>query len=250
MTALDDDHLNAVELENVTVDRQSFRSLADCGDDLVELKVNCHSVSDESMLELESCQNLEEFAVTSDLVTDRSLGIVLKGKKELTFIAISAKQVDGRFLGSVDSPLFMLRMDDCRIENDSLKELQRFTSLEVLSLRNSVSINDTGVKAIVGARSLRAVDVTGTQIGSEGLNSLATLEELDTLVLEQCKELDDQCITALIQISDLYRLSVYGTRITRSGVDRLRLAMPDCSIAATAAERWTNPFTGSVLDLN
>lgn len=250
LTALDDDHLTAVELENVTLDRHSLRSLADSGDDLVKLNVTCAGVSDESMFELEPCHNLEDFAVTSDLVTDRSLEVVLNGKRNLKCIAISAKKVDGRFLSIIDSPLFMLRMDDCKIENDPLKEMHRFASLEVLSLRNSVGINDTGVKAIVEARSLRAVDLTGTQIGSEGLNSLATLEELDTLVLEQCSELDDQCIDALIKFSDLYRLSVYGTQITSSGIDRLRLAMPDCSIAGTAAERWTNPFTGSVLDLN
>jgi len=120
----------------------------------------------------------------------------------------------------------------------------------VFSIRHAVNVTDAGIKDVSSLKMLTGLDVTGTKISKVGLLSLSKLESLDTMVLDDCKGINDDCIETLVAFPSITRLSIQNTSLTEAGVMRLREKLPDCKIAVSDEERWVDPFTGTVFNLN
>jgi hypothetical protein len=250
LTALADDELRALDLENVVVDELSMRCLAENSGQLVSLRLHSQLLSDSQLELLDRCPRLQQLIINSDAVTDRSLAAVLRTSRDIEYIEVIGKKVDGSFLTTVMGPLYSLRMDHCGVTDVALKELRRFPELEVLSIDSSRRVTDEGMKSIRLLNNLVGLNISGAAIGKVGLSSLARLESLKTLVIDDCKGIRDDCVEAISRMPALERLSIQNTGLSESAVKRLRERMPDCKIAVTDDERWVDPFSGTILDLD
>lgn len=250
LNALNQDPLHELKLTNVVLDREAIRTLADNADQLVNLQLHCPGLNDSQLAELNRCRSLKSLQISSDKITDQSLTVLVEGTSSLSSMELSGSGISGRFLSKVGGELFSLRLDDCAITDAALNSLQQMPDLEVFSIRHAGQVTDEGIREVCSLKKLTGLDVTGTRISKVGLLSLSTLDSLDTLVLENCKEIDDDCIETLIAVPSIIRLSIQNTGFSKAGVTRLREKLPGCKIAVADEERWVNPFTGTILDLN
>jgi hypothetical protein len=94
---------------------------------------------------------------------------------------------------------------DCsRITDDGIANLRHLESLEHLRLRRTL-ITDKGVGELKRLRKLRILYLSGTVVS-------------------------DDCIPVLRKFTKLEVLFITGTSVTPEGVERLKLALPSCTI--------------------
>ena len=234
---------------NVVLDQEVTQILADNADQLDTLRLRCPALNDSQLAELNRCRSLDVLQISSDKITDQSLTVLVEGTSTLTVMELSGSGINGRFLSKVGKELSWLRLDDCAITDEALKSLRQIPDIEVFSIRHADNVTDAGIRDISSLKMLTGLDVTGTRISKVGLLLLSELETLDTLVLDDCKRVDDECIETLVAFPAIARLSIQNTSLTEAGVTRLREKLPDCKIAVSDEERWVDPFTGTVLDL-
>jgi len=250
LAALNHDPLHAVNLTNVVLDKEATRILADNADQLAELRLRCPALDDSQLAELNRCRSLHSLEIMSDRITDQSLTVLVEGAPRLCSMELSSSGINGRFLSKLAGEMFWLRLDDCAITDEALKSLPQIPNIEVFSIRHAVNVTDAGIKDVSSLKMLTGLDVTGTKISKVGLLSLSKLESLDTMVLDDCKGINDDCIETLVAFPSITRLSIQNTSLTEAGVMRLREKLPDCKISVSVEERWVDPFTGTVFDLN
>lgn len=250
LEALNHDPLHAVNLTNVVLDHEATRILADNADQLAELRLRCPALNDSQLAELNRCPSLHSLEISSDRITDQSLTVLVEGAPRLSSMELSGNEINGRFLSKIGGEMFWLRLDDCAITDEALKSLRQSPEIRVFSIRHAVNVTDAGIKDVSSLKMLTGLDVTGTKISKVGLLSLSKLESLDTMVLDDCKGINDDCIETLVAFPSITRLSIQNTSLTEAGVMRLREKLPDCKISVSVEERWVDPFTGTVFDLN
>ena len=239
-----------MDLENVVLDQKSTQVLVESCENLIELRLQCPSLNDLQLVEFNRCRRLESVTIRSGNITDSSLSAVLVRAKQLSFIELEGRGIDGSFLSKMEGDLSWLRLDNCDITDEGMKGLRHVPRVEILSIKHSGNVTDEGIKIISFLKGLTGLDLSGTKITKRGLALLAGLESLDTLVLDDCKGIDDDCIATIGAFQSISRLSIQNTSLTEAGIRRLRQDMPDCTIAVTDLERWVNPFTGTILNLN
>ena len=100
--------------------------------------------------------------------------------------------------------------------------------LETIHLSRGV-IDEDDLRHLSGMTGLRSVCSGGT-FGAEGLKHISKLSSLEFLWLNGTSATDDevQILATLTKLKDFY---VRGQNLTQSGIDRLKKALPNCSIA-------------------
>lgn len=156
-----------------------------------------------------------------------------------------------RVLGTMTS-LSWLNLSFSRLSDEHLAMLAELSNLEVLNLAKT-SITGHGLQHLRACTKLTSLDLGSTDVTSEGLQSLQYLPQLQSLdlrraqlkgdqysVLHHCPNLSDLTLllstiddAGLEQIADLKiltTLDLRSTQVTEAGVEKLRAALPNCSV--------------------
>ena len=115
-----------------------------------------------------------------------------------------------------------------------LKELTSFPQLQKLDL-NYTAVTSDGLQQLSALTSLTSLNLSNTDVTDERLDALANLTQLQSLDLSKT-QVSDKGVKHLMNLKSLTSLKVYRSRVTKIGLDRLRAALPNCTITPPASE--------------
>lgn len=106
--------------------------------------------------------------------------------------------------------------------------LSEFERLEQLSLTGS-EVSDADVSRLTSLKALQSLDLSYTNITSNGLHVLSRIRVLESLSLNGIP-LDEAAVEPLSQLTRLRSLSLVDTGIAAEGVAIVQNALPGCLI--------------------
>jgi hypothetical protein len=109
--------------------------------------------------------------------------------------------------------------------------LTRFPKVDRLYLRGTPDVTDEGLATLGQQSGLRKLTVVSPKVTDRGVARLAKLNRLESLFIRSDK-VTDQSVETFAQLSALKQLSLLDTQITGDGLQRLKQALPKCSIHA------------------
>jgi hypothetical protein len=109
--------------------------------------------------------------------------------------------------------------------------LTRFSKVDRLYLRGTPDVTDEGLATLGQQSGLRKLTVVSPKVTDRGVARLAKLNRLESLFIRSDK-VTDQSVETIAQLSALKQLSLLDTQITGDGLQRLKQALPKCSIHA------------------
>lgn len=159
---------------------------------------------------------LKQIAVGGNKVTDAGLNS-LRLMPNLNELDVSGVQ-------RTDSGLWSATVTDRALDTIGL-----LTGLQSLNVHGA-KFTDLGFAKLGRLKELRKVDLGETQLSAKALSTLANFEKLQTLSLSKAARVDDDAIPALSQLKALQWVDLSGTAVTADGVQRLRAALPKCTV--------------------
>lgn len=120
-----------------------------------------------------------------------------------------------------------LRLSETKISAKGLRHVAKLPRLRKLSLVNC-RIDDAGLHALQKAPRLKELDLDGTRITDHGISLLPgmRLHELDL-----CNTtITDHSLPYLTKLRRLQELNLRDTGVSQEAIDRLRSALPNCSV--------------------
>jgi dienelactone hydrolase len=121
-----------------------------------------------------------------------------------------------------------LELSRTEVTDAGMRELRGLKALEVLGL-GSDDVGDRALKELRHLPALRALDLSNTRVSNAGLKELRAFKALRTLDLSWTR-VDDAGLKHLAGLSGLRLLNLHKSLVTVSGANRLRKALPRCSI--------------------
>jgi hypothetical protein len=125
--------------------------------------------------------------------------------------------------------LTRVALTDTSVDDDWLRQLAAFRSLERLQLGGCEDVGDAGLESISGLHSLEFLELYHTGVTDDGLSHLRDLQELRMLILFGTRITDDG-LRHLRGLKKLEGLDVSETKVTPAGVESLRRHLPNCDI--------------------
>ena len=175
-------------------------------DKLIIVRRRSAKISDEQMVLLTAVRDLEELNLSGARISDEGL----VNLRDLT----KMKTLD---LWGNDA-----------ITDKGLRHLASMRRLEQLWL-GATEIRGTGLAHLRGMTSLRILHLSHTHVDDAAISRLQNCKNLETLTLFNT-EVTDQCIEQLTQFPNLDYVILGNTKVTDAGLQRLRDALPHCTI--------------------
>lgn len=114
------------------------------------------------------------------------------------------------------------------VDDEDLRALDGLVHLRELNL-DRTHLTDEGMTALEDLQGLNTLSLKFTNVSDQSAEVLVSLSGLDTLYLTGTHITDD-AIPKLAKLQTLRELYVRWTRMSDSGAERLRAAMPNCSV--------------------
>ena len=132
-----------------------------------------------------------------------------------------------------------LYLDATQVTDAGLEHLEKLTSLETLSL-GGTKVTGTGLNHLQPLTSLTTLYLGGTQVNDAALEHVAALKNLKSLYLDGT-QVTDAGLGHFSAMANLRTVRLDGTLVTNEGVQKLRAALPGCSVV-----RWdpSDPLPG------
>jgi hypothetical protein len=145
-----------------------------------------------------------------------------------------------------------LELDLTLVDNRGLEELKRHKRLKRLSLIYT-KVSDSGLEALSGLIELRQLSVgpgvtgrglehlrvlpnlrflhlIGDDVTDDGLKSIGLLQKLESLTISGFGKITERGLLGLATLVNLKELQLTRTSETEAVIDRLRRALPKCTI--------------------
>jgi hypothetical protein len=107
-----------------------------------------------------------------------------------------------------------------------------FDSVQGVGLYDADGATDKQIAAsLLGVPDTRSLQLDGSKAGIETMASISRMKSLRNLMLHRTY-VDDRGLPYLYELSSLENLDLRGTRVTEKGLQKLRSALPTCSITA------------------
>jgi uncharacterized protein (TIGR03067 family) len=114
------------------------------------------------------------------------------------------------------------------VSDVDLKHLASFKELDSISLVET-SVGNGGMKNLAALGSLKRLNLSMTEVDDTGLQALAGLSHLEELDLIGTA-VTDESVNTLSKLTRLKEVDLSLTKVTSEGKQRLRQALPDCSV--------------------
>jgi len=128
------------------------------------------------------------------------------------------------------SNLTDLAVEATQVTDAGLEHLAGLTHLQDLDL-NETQVTDAGLKHLAALTQLRKLDLRRIGLTDAGLEHLAGLTQLQELILRYAQVTEAGLLEHLAGLTQLQDLDLVHTPVTDSGVEKLKLALPGCTIA-------------------
>ncbi|MGH7137855.1 MAG: hypothetical protein ACREHD_19060, partial [Pirellulales bacterium] len=177
-----------------------------------------------------------EFIIVNELPADGSrLLKPLAGHRGIRQIALKGPGVtdetlaDAGRIPALNSAVF----DRARVSDAGLDGLAGASWLQRVAIRRT-PISGEGLDHLQSLPRLTDLDLSGTDVGDAQIGALTRLKMLRVVSLNDTP-LTDEGLAALASCRALATIDLSGTRVTANGVERLRRALPGCTVV------WNRP---------
>jgi CheY-like chemotaxis protein len=160
-------------------------------------------------LNLANCRKLSSLADMREMSSLRAVN--LEGVKEIVVSSV---------LEQLPSSLCSLGLSHCRVSDDDLSALPRFSQLWALDLSHCEDITGAALSHIAKCGTLRVLEVNYCGRLGQGAEGLALLSSLESLSACFCF-LDDAALPHLLALTGLTRLALSGNPLSESALQRL-----------------------------
>lgn len=116
---------------------------------------------------------------------------------------------------------------DCATVDD-IAVVAHLSKLRYLDLENT-KITNEALEHLRNLNRLETLVLSDTEVGDKGIEHLSRLENLVELRLDRTN-ITDSCIEHLVGLKSLAILHVSSTNITSKGVEKIKSALPSCSV--------------------
>jgi uncharacterized protein YjbI with pentapeptide repeats len=177
--------------------------------------------------------NLQHIDLSMTRISDLGL-LELKSLRQVETLNLRyAEQIGDEGLAAVKEWKRLRRVDlrGAKVTDTTLTYFDISGSQRTDSGLWSVSLTEKGVAAIATLHDLRELHLSGASIRAEGLTTLRrSLTKLERLHLAKAKRIGDAAVEVLQQWPTLRELDLRSTAITPQAIERLRAALPSCTI--------------------
>ncbi|MFO0999187.1 MAG: protein kinase [Planctomycetaceae bacterium] len=192
------------------------------------------NVTDEGLLALNSCVNLNNLQVSSTNFSDKALSALALPKLSTLFVNSSGtptqqSQFTAAALQNMATRLpkletFLLDNADLTMADLSPWQSLPLVNLQLLHCR----LTDQQLRQLSQMTSLKAVGISfpGDEVTVAGFSELSKLSNLSYFAFSDCRLFNDDAMLRITNLSNLQTLSITGTSITASGlqgIDKLAL---------------------------
>jgi hypothetical protein len=176
------------------------------------------SVSDATLVHLESAPRLTSLDLFYPAITDQGLKRLLRKQRGIVDLKVFAANVTDDSLEEIGAlpHLASLSLARTKVTNAGLRRLGRLKQLESLSLAQT-AVSDPGLRHITGLKNLRFLDLDQTAVTDAGVPQLKELTSLE-------------------------RLRLRSTKVTTKGEERLREYLPSLKILREEFRVTPAPF--------
>ncbi len=200
--------IRALHLARTSINDSHLPILASLGA-LEELDLDATEIGDIGLAALARCTSLKRLKLSSTTVSDRGL-THLAALKQLEQLSLSGTLV--RALAPLPETLQELDLSSTGITADALPRISALTKLRRLNLAYVDLDGAALAKAGELSPSIRAINLTGTDIGDAGLAELARLTGLEELLINHGR-FTEKGIAALAPLVNLRRFEAIRTRL-------------------------------------
>ncbi|MBX9951748.1 MAG: protein kinase [Candidatus Obscuribacterales bacterium] len=149
---------------------------------LTSLNANDTDLSDFGLSKLKNCKKLQNLQVARTMVTPEGL-CKLPQLRNLKVLNVGFIQGAEKVVSEIKSSevLERLLIDNCSLKNADLISIAKFPNLEELNLQKNASVNEEGIKHLLGHSRLKYLSVPFTGITAKALPVLKKFGNLRTL---------------------------------------------------------------------
>ena len=197
---------------------------------LRELDVrNCRGVTNAGIAEIAKKPTLRVLKLGGPAIDDQTLALVA-GMKNLAGLTVEGGSVTDAGLGKLGVlPLEELALRDCgKVTDGGLDVLAHWPALRQLTLQG-VAAKGTCLAKLPHPEILASLSLTQSGVTDAEIAGLARLAHLETLNLNQTG-VSDAAVADLSRLASLKRLMINQSRISDEGAERLRKALPHCTV--------------------
>ena len=106
-----------------------------------------------------------------------------------------------------------------------------FPNLAFLNLGWTKALTTRGVTHLLENRELNRLTASSSNLNDEGLAVIAASENIRQIIADGCR-ISDIGLEAIHSRSNLTKLDIRNTRVTADGVQKLRAALPNCTVVS------------------
>ena len=114
-----------------------------------------------------------------------------------------------------------LRLISCRVTDDVIAMLAKLPELEELELQNCFGISPRGFVALANLQELKALNLSGANMGDYGAESIGRLSRLEHLNLSDT-DVSNRGVAAIAKLPNLKSLHLDRTLITDAGLSKFQ----------------------------
>jgi hypothetical protein len=146
-------------------------------------------------------------------------------------LTVSSSQVTKKGLTLLASCKELHRLDfDCSFDDTDLAALSGCKQLEILNVYNMfINGNGDGIKQLAELPNLKDVMLSSISFKDAHMKLFGNLKQIRKLAIAGIN-ITDAAVPELSRLTWLESLNVFATKITKAGGDKLRMALPKCTV--------------------
>lgn len=183
--------------------------------------LSVEKLTDDGVNKLKGLTSLEELNLSYTQTGDDSVDCLL-GMKSLRKLYVGRKLTKrglGRLSGLESLRCLNLATASGLRGEDYFQELTQFKGL--VSLEWASSMTDEGLSCVKEMKSLKRLEVAGTDITDEGVKHIQEMVGLEYLIIH-CRWVTDEGIACLKDLKNLRTLNISATQVTNDGLANLK----------------------------
>ena len=187
-------------------------------------------VNNAGLAKIAKLPGLKELSLADSEVTDAGLDS-LAGLTGLTLLNLNGADIGDAGLEKLSAltELRELDLNYTRFTEKGLAALKDLSKLERLTLVRTRT-SDTGMSVIASLQNLQSLNIDYTSVNNKNFATIKGLAHLQNLSLDSAAVGDD-AVDTIVSLRELRKLNLYHTQVTQADVDRIKAALPECSIS-------------------
>ena len=225
-------NLRTLEMQGTAVSDNKWDDIGNLTS-LERLNLQKTATNDATLTHVARLTKLKHLNLASTLISDNGFA-PLTGLSALEELNIAGMELDGSCLQALGSkgaraPLRVVNAGNSKFGYQGFVHLKDFSALEELRA-NSANVTDGSMDGLKPVKSLKILSLTGNQITDAGIAAISGMQPLEELHLRDNAGIGDRCITRLLRLKNLKNVDLQNTSVTGAGAQKLKKAVPDCTI--------------------